>query len=73
MRDKQNINMIEGQEQEIKDHFHKDIEILVYRSFKGSNQYNNKEFEGTITKEFYKNLQTLDKKKNIHLVSQWII
>lgn len=63
MRDEQNFNISEEQEQEIKDYFYKPVRNLVYWSFKESNRYFDKTFEGTIKKEFYKYLQTLDKKE----------
>jgi hypothetical protein len=63
MRNEQNINISEEQEHEIKDHFYKPVRNLVYWSFKESNRYFDKTFEGTIKKEFYKYLQTLDKKQ----------
>ena len=63
MRNEQNINISEEQEHKIKDHIYKPVRNLVYWSFKESNRYFDKKFEGTIKKEFYKYLQTLDKKQ----------
>ena len=63
MRDNKKIAISEKQEQEIKDHFYKRAENLVYWSYYEDNRYFNHLFEGTITKDFYNYVQTLDKKK----------
>ena len=61
MRNKQNFNISEEQEQEIKDHFNKEAENLIYWYFidEDTDKINN----GTITKEFYNYVKTLDKHK----------
>ena len=61
MKDKQNFNISEEQEQEIKDHFYKEAENLIYWYFidEDTDKINN----GTITKEFYNYVKTLDKHK----------
>ena len=63
MRDNKKIAISEKQEQEIKDHFYKRAENLVYWSYYEDNRYFNHLFQGKITKDFYNYVQTLDKKK----------
>ena len=58
MRDKQNFNVSEEQEQEIKDHFYKTAQCLVYWSF--VNEDNDRVYNGTITKEFYSYIKTIN-------------
>ncbi len=58
MRDKQNFNISEEQEQEIKDHIYKTARCLVYWSF--INEDNDRVYNGTITKEFYSFIKTID-------------
>ena len=61
MKDKQNFNISEEQEQEIKDHFYKTAQCLVYWSYYESNKVFSHLYQGTITKEFYDYVKTLDK------------
>ena len=61
MRDKQNFIISEEQEQEIKDLFYKLAENLVYWCFREVDY--GKIWNGTITKEFYDYVKTLDKKE----------
>ena len=58
MRDKQNFNISEEQEQEIKDHIYKTARCLVYWSF--INEDNDRVYNGTITKEFYSYIKKID-------------
>ena len=53
MREKENIIITDGQVEEIKKHFYKD---LVYWSYSESNRYFDIKLEGIITKEFYDNI-----------------
>ncbi len=61
MRDKQNFNISEEQEQEIKDHFYQVAENYVYWYFidEDTDKINN----GIIKKEFYSYVKTLDPHK----------
>jgi hypothetical protein len=61
MRDKQNFNISQGQEEEIKDHFYKTARCLVYWSYYESNKVFTKLYQGTITREFYDYIKKLDK------------
>jgi hypothetical protein len=61
MRDKQNFNISQGQEEEIKDPFYQTARCLVYWSYYESNKVFTKLYQGTITKEFYDYIKTLDK------------
>lgn len=63
MRNKQNFNISEEQEQEIKDHFYKEAENLIYWSYYESNKVFSHLYEGIITKDFYDYVKTLDEKK----------
>ena len=53
MKDKQNLIITDKQVKEIKKHFYKDVEKLVYWSFTESNRYYDIKLEGIITKIFY--------------------
>jgi hypothetical protein len=58
MRDKQNFSISQEQEQEIKDNFFKPAQCLVYWSF--INEDNDRVYNGTITKEFYIYIRTIN-------------
>ena len=53
MKDKQNLIITDKQVKEIKKHFYKDVEKLVYWSFTESNRYYDIKLEGIITQKFY--------------------
>ena len=53
MKTKQNLIITDKQVKEIKKHFYKDVEKLVYWSFTESNRYFDIKLEGIITKIFY--------------------
>ena len=53
MKNKQNLIITDKQVKEIKKHFYKDVEKLVYWSFTESNRYFDIKLEGIITKKFY--------------------
>ena len=63
MKTKQNLIITDKQVKEIKKHFYKDVEKLVYWSFTESNRYFDIKLEGIITKKFYDRI-TKDKYKN---------
>ena len=63
MKDKQNLIITDKQVKEIKKHFYKDVEKLVYWSFTESNRYYDIKLEGIITKKFYDRI-TKDKYTN---------
>ena len=63
MKDKQNLIITDKQVKEIKKHFYKDVEKLVYWSFTESNRYYDIKLEGIITKKFYERI-TKDEYKN---------
>jgi len=63
MREKQNFNISEEQEQEIKDHFYKEAENLIYWSYYENNKVFSHLYEGIITKDFYDYVKTLDENK----------
>ena len=63
MKTKQNLIITDKQVKEIKKHFYKDVEKLVYWSFTESNRYYDIKLEGIITKKFYERI-TKDKYKN---------
>ena len=56
MREKENIIITDEQIEEIKKHFSKDVEDLVYWSYSESNRYYEIKLEGIITKEFYESI-----------------
>ena len=53
MKTKQNLIITDKQVKEIKKHFYKDVEKLVYWSFTESNRYFDIKLEGIKTKKFY--------------------
>ena len=53
MTNNQNLIITDKQVKEIKKHFYKDVEKLVYWSFTESNRYYDIKLEGIITKKFY--------------------
>ena len=63
MKTKQNLIITDKQVKEIKKHFYKDVEKLVYWSFTESNRYYDIKLEGIITKKFYERI-TKDEYKN---------
>ena len=63
MKNKQNLIITDKQVKEIKQHFYKDVEKLVYWSFTESNRYYDIKLEGIITKKFYERI-TKDEYKN---------
>ena len=63
MREKQNFNISEEQEQEIKNHFYKEAENLIYWSYYENNKVFSHLYEGIITKDFYDYVKTLDENK----------
>ena len=63
MKNKQKLIMTDKQVKEIKKHFYKDVEKLVYWSFTESNRYFDIKLEGIITKKFYDKI-TKDEYKN---------
>ena len=63
MKDKQNLIIMDKLVKEIKKHFYKDVEKLVYWSFTESNRYYDIKLEGIITKKFYDRI-TKDKYTN---------
>ena len=63
MKNKQNLIITDKQVKEIKKHFYKDVEKLVYWSFTESNRYYDIKLEGIITKKFYDRI-TKDKYTN---------
>jgi hypothetical protein len=63
MKNKQNLIISNKQVKEIKKHFYKDVEKLVYWSFTESNRYYDIKLEGIITKKFYEKI-TKDEYKN---------
>ena len=63
MKNKQNLIITDKQVKEIKKHFYKDVEKLVYWSFTESNRYFDIKLEGIITKKFYERI-TKDEDKN---------
>ena len=63
MKIKQNLIITDKQVKEIKKHFYKDVEKLVYWSFTESNRYYDIKLEGIITKKFYERI-TKDEYKN---------
>ena len=56
MKKKQNFIITDEQVKEIKKHFYKDVEKLVYWSYTESNSYFAIKLEGIITKEFYNSI-----------------
>ena len=74
MRKKENINITDEQVEEIKKHFYKDVEALVYWSFTEINRYYEIKLEGLITKEFYNKIKSdCIKIKNIVLEKLLIV
>ena len=63
MKNKQNLIITDKQVKEIKKHFYKDVEKLVYWSFTESNRYFDIKLEGIITKKLYNRI-TKDEYKN---------
>jgi hypothetical protein len=62
MRDKQNFNISEELEQEIKDHFYKDAENLIYWwCFVAYDICETSSYQGLITKELYNRIMKMDK------------
>ena len=64
MKNKQNLIITDKQVKEIKKHFYKDVEKLVYWSFTESNRYFDIKLEGIITKKKFYNRITKDEYKN---------
>ncbi len=73
MRDKEDLNISEEQEQEIKDHFYKPVQNMVYWSFYENNKIFSHLYQGTITKEFDDYVKTLDKKNAFTFIHLLII
>ena len=63
MKNKQSLIITDKQVKEIKKHFDKDVEKLVYWSYTESNRYFDIKLEGIITKKFYERI-TKDEYKN---------
>ena len=63
IKNNQNLIITDKQVKEIKKHFYKDVEKLVYWSFTESNRYFDIKLEGIITKKFYDRI-TKDEYKN---------
>ena len=53
MKEKQKVIITDEQVEEIKKHFYKDVENLVYWSFTEINRYYEIKLEGLISKEYY--------------------
>ena len=67
MKEKQKVIITDEQVEEIKKHFYKDVENLVYWSFTEINRYYEIKLEGIITKKFYDKI-TKDEYKNKNIV-----
>ena len=63
MKEKQKVIITDEQVEEIKKHFYKDVENLVYWSFTEINRYYEIKLEGLISKEFYNKLRVMIKYK----------
>ena len=63
LKNKQNLIRTDKQVKEIKKHFCKEVEKIVYWSFTESNRYYDIKLEGIITKKFYERI-TKDEYKN---------
>ena len=59
MKEKQNIIITDEQLEEIKKHFYKDAEDLIYWCYTSNDFY----FEGIISKNLYEFIKTLDQEK----------
>ena len=69
MKEKQKVIITDEQVEEIKKHFYKDVENLVYWSFTEINRYYEIKLEGLISKEYYNKIKVIYTKiKNIILV-----
>ena len=61
MREKQNLHISEEQEQEIQDHFYKEVENYIYWYF--IDEDSNQRINGIIKKEYYNYVKTIDHHK----------
>ena len=69
MKEKQKVIITDEQVEEIKKHFYKDVENLVYWSFTEINRYYEIKLEGLISKEYYNKIKSdLYKDKKYSLV-----
>ena len=58
MKEKQKVIITDEQVEEIKKHFYKDVENLVYWSFTEINRYYEIKLEGLISKEYYNKIKS---------------
>jgi hypothetical protein len=58
LREKQKVIITDEQVEEIKKHFYKDVENLVYWSFTEINRYYEIKLEGLISKEYYNKIKS---------------
>jgi hypothetical protein len=58
MKEKQKVIITDEQVEEIKKHFYKDVENLVYWSFTEINRYYESKLEGLISKEYYNKIKS---------------